>query len=184
MLPRHGMGRLTPEEYAWIDSLTEFDARVVFADLIEHAMQVLASQSNEHNAAARSRGFENAEHEVLAFLSSERFTFLVDSLYQGNVAANELIQGILDKAYGPDVLTVVELDEPAPIVRRQGRRPANRGYTAPLVRDLEPGADALQEYERAIQEEQMHPDQLILELPGFTLWIEELTNEHTEVYSP
>ena len=163
---RRSMEPLAPDELAIIDELPEEMSRQIAADIIAQGVAALCTQSNEHNAAARGAGFENAEHEVLAFLGSDWFAFLVETLLDRDESPSELVQAILDQAYDGTV-QVVECPEPRPVWRRSGRRRREKGYTKALSETMPEGTLLLREYDRIIQVEYADTGCILLEVPLF-----------------
>jgi hypothetical protein len=177
--PNGGLGPLTEEEQRCIDELSTHDAVVIALGLVEDTMSILASQTNEDHAAARTTGFENAEHDALAFLASDWFEQIIDSLQAlaPHVpyarTALEYVQLCIDAALGEGVLEAYELDTPQGVIRRAMHR-GMRGHTymQPIAAMAPAGTDVLDEYESHIRAEQEEPEMIVLELPGFGLAIE------------
>ena len=149
----------------WVDLATA---------MIESAVNVLTSPSNAADAAAHIAGFENAEHEALAFLASDLFEQLVDHVqgcqrsYPGQQTPQELVRVAIRRAYG-DKVRVVDVHPPGtsvPIVQRKWDRPDGKQFLPHLGRGEEYTGFLVRGYEQTIEAESIRPDQLILVLPG------------------
>ena len=167
--PAPGTEPLTAEEIARIENMTNYDAEVLALAAIGQASRALATRTNDYNSAARSCGFENVEHEILAFLASDLFDLMVDSILDGQDAATkrtplEYAQDVVDRAYGEGAITVVSC-EAEPILSRPGNRPRGKRYIEPLSQTLDSGEDILGGYNRMIELEQICPDVVLLEIP-------------------
>lgn len=106
-------------------------------DVIEYGVRALEKSNKAATAAARSQGFENAEHEVLVFLSSSWCYTLMDTILgqqhdrfalQG-LSPDNLIQEVLDCVYGRERVAIVDRAHPTEYVRRTERR---RRVTRPV----------------------------------------------------
>jgi len=153
--------------------------------MIRHASNGLTNQSGMNDASARLTGFENAEHEALAFLGSDLFDALVDAVLAqqagkpGERSPDEYVQDVIQRAYGGAVEVVT--DAPGvgqTIPHRGGERPGGRGYVDPLSETSPAGTFLLDEYTQIIQAEQDTPDVLVIELPGLSL-MEDVSLEPT-----
>ena len=106
---------------------------------------LLASPSNAHaQASARSAGFENSEHEALAFIASDLFDAIVQSL---GLDPLEQAQRLIEQRW--DDVQVIQLDKPIPsngngryAKRRRVKHLGDRVRETPL----------LEEYDRRIAE--------------------------------
>ena len=87
---------LTCAERDKLNHLTDHDAIVLALAIIKQASSALSSPGHGYNAVARSCGFENAEHEVMAFLASDWFDLMVDSILESepNQSTTLLIPGV------------------------------------------------------------------------------------------
>ena len=141
--------------------------RELAAEVIQQAIRVLCFPNKDDDAAARSIGFENSEHEVLAFFASDWFETLVNLVCPDyDRPIDEMIQEILDKVY--DGKIVVVPSEDGLIRRRPGRRPKGKGYTPHMAHTAEPGTEILEAYNRILEVEQVDTDCIVLEVPLFS----------------
>jgi len=138
--------------------------------MISSASSALANQNSAGDAAARSTGFENAEHEALAFFGSDWFDQLVQGIKAdepdrpGTPVPDDYVRAAIDRAYGDRIEVVTSIDDPE-IPRRKGRRRRGKGYTRPLSNGR-PAVSLLHSYGEVIRQERVPLDCFILELPG------------------
>ena len=138
--------------------------RELACTIIQQAIRVLCFPNKDDDAAARSIGFENSEHEVLAFLASDWFETLVHFVCPDyDRPIDEMIQEILDKVYGGKIVVVPSED--GLIRRRRGRRPKGKGYTPHMAHTVEPGTELLEAYNGILEVEQVLTDCIVLEVP-------------------
>jgi hypothetical protein len=138
--------------------------RELACTIIQQAIRVLCLPSKDDDAAARSIGFENSEHEVLAFLGSDWFDTLVHlACPDYDRPIDEMIQSILDKVYDGKIVVVPSKD--GLIRRRRGRRPKGKGYTPHMAHDADGGTELLEAYNRILEVEQVTTDCIVLEVP-------------------
>jgi hypothetical protein len=138
--------------------------RELAAEIIQQAIRVLCFPNKDDDAAARSIGFENSEHEVLAFFASDWFETLVNFVCPDyDRPMDEMIQGILDKVYDGKIVVVPSKD--GLIRRRRGRRPKGKGYTPHMAHDADEGTELLEAYNRILEVEQVATDCIVLEVP-------------------
>jgi len=172
--PDGGLGPLTEAEQRIIDDLSTSDAFDIVISLVSDVVPALAAQTNEDHAAARTAGFEDAVHDLLAFIGSEWFDLIVDAVLAGKPGAGtplEYVQAIVDGALGEGVLEVVEI-EPRETVWWQDRPPRGHQYGPSALQTAAPGTCVVEAYEARIRAVQEEPELIVLELPGFSLAIE------------
>jgi hypothetical protein len=167
-----GLGELTEEEKDLIRNMPTDDALELAYAVIGEGAAALASQSNDHNAAARAIGFENAEHEVLDFIASDWFDLMIDAICASSDTPTgrspaEYVQDVLDRAFDGAV-AITECDDEE-ILRRTWEVPKGHKYASSLAEVAPAGTKLLEAYNRIIRVEQLPPLGLILELPGIQL---------------
>ena len=165
--PNKGANPLTNEEREKLNSLTNHDAIVLALAVINQASRALTNPGHGYNAAARSCGFENDEHEVMAFLSSDWFDLMIDSILESDPnrrAPVEYAQDMIDHAYGQGQIEVVP-GGGEEIRRREGRRPRGMFYVRAISETAKPGDDILDEYNHIIALEQVSPDLVVILVP-------------------
>lgn len=130
----------------WLDLAVAFMAQ---------GTKVLCAPRNADTAVARSLGFENARHEVLAFLSSSWCESLMEVILgpgtdsdRRQMGPDECIQAALDRAYGAGRVSVAYRQVPVEFVRRKGRRKRAYHPYCPV------GHDIIDRYEAIILAEQ------------------------------
>lgn len=140
--------------------------------LIAQGAKALAAPRNTDTAVARSLGFENAEHEVLVFLSSSWCEDLMEVILgpgsdndRTQMGLDECVQAALDRVYGVDQVSVVCRQTPAEFVRRKGRRKRIYYPYCPV------GHDIIDRYEAIILAErketaQKKVNKIVIELHG------------------
>ena len=166
--PNKGTDPLTQTERDAITNMSVSDALELAYAMIGEGTAALATQSNEHNTAAHAVGFENAEHETLAFLASDWFDIVVDAICAGSGTPtartpDEYAQDILDRAFGGDVV-VVRCDD-GPLLRRTWDLPIGHKYSPSLARTVAPGTYLLSSYNAILELEQFNLERIVLVLP-------------------
>lgn len=162
--PNKGAGALSKAERARLLNITNYDAQQLALAIVTQAITALSTQSNEHIAVARQVGFENAEHEVLAFLSSDWFDLLLSVICTSDNSRSpiEFAQEIVDRAYGPGKIKVVPRELPDEILRRDG--PKGYKYVDRISDTARPGTGILEVYNDVLRQEIIQPDCIVIEV--------------------